>query len=257
LTLVLAIRNDSGVVLAADGLGTYGQTIGSQQLPARKLAVIGDRCAVGQVGHPTVTGAMLGALQQSELASQPTMSKPSDEWLEIARASVANWRNQYLANAGINWNIPLQSQLPDALLVVAGIASDSTFSFSIHVNGFHFVADTPNYLAQGSGAVFARNYLDAYSYFDLARHPVLTLKALAARVMSRVSATQVEIGGEISLIAIHREQSAENPTPCQELTLDDPATQAAIQHWELAEADLEASLRVFVPAQGQGGEAGP
>ena len=246
MTLVLAIGNNAGAVIAADGVTSFGATAGAQQLPTGKLWTVGDRCVAGEFGNATVSKGMLQALLSSELAAEPTLSRSSADWLLIARQTVAESSRQYLANVVWNSQLPLQSQFVDTGLVIAGTAGDGTFAWSILWTGEHSAAEQTHYLARGSGAQTARIYLDAFSYFDTSRHPVRGLQALAARVMDRVSRNNIEIGGEISIVTVHRDVSREHPQPIEAAQLADPAIQGALQHWQLAEDAKNTALLQYV-----------
>ena len=212
MTLVLAIFNEAGAVLAADGVGTYGQMVGAQQVPWEKLSVLGDRCACGQVGDLTKTQRLVDALEASPLGSEPTLSRPAEEWLNIARKTVGAWSNEYLQRVVWNAQLPLQQQFQEASLVLTGTAQDRSFAYTVSWLGTYEDPEADHYTAAGSGAVSARIYLDAYSYFDVVGHPVLTLQALAARVLRKVSENNIEIGGELSMVTIHRDVSDEHPS---------------------------------------------
>lgn len=245
MTLALAVFNDAGVVLAADGLGSYGVVVGAQQLPYKKLHVIGDRCACAEVGDLTKGRALAEALKTTALATDPTVSKTAQEWLDVARTTITAWSTAFLQKAVWLQGMHLNQQFREAQILLAGIASDGAFAYGITWLGDYRQPDAPHYLAMGSGDVAARTYLDAYSYFDVTRHPVLTLEALAARVMDRVAHNNMEIGGEISLIAIHKDTSEEHPATIEELSTQDSRVVAAIQHWQLAEDVVDDALRTF------------
>ncbi len=236
MTLVLAVGNEAGVVLAADGVGSYGPGIGSQQIPHKKLHAIGDRIACGEVGDLSITTRLVEALRASQLAKVPTGSLTADECLEMARKAIAQWTGEYLKSVVINTALPLDGGR--ALLLLAGVAQDRGFAYGITWLGEHSEPDTRHYLARGSGAQSARIYLDAYEYFVLSGRPVLSLQALAARVMERVARNNMEIGGDISLMAIHRDASDEHPVPLVEMSPTNSAIRGAIEHWELLESTI-------------------
>ena len=242
MTLALAVFNRAGAVLAADGLATYGYTVGSQQLPANKLAVIGDRCAAAQVGNPAMTVGLIEALQASALGSASTLTGTAGQWLEVARGAISTWTKGYMQNTIWMTNLPLEQQFPAASILLAGVAADRSFAYSINWTGIHLEPDSPHFRADGAGATTARIYLDAYSYFRIEDHPVLTLESLAARVMEKVAGNNMEIGGELSLIAVHRETSPEHPRPVEVLSTKDPKIRSAIDHWEIAEQEIPATL---------------
>jgi hypothetical protein len=176
------------------------------------------------------------------------MSKTKDEWLAIARSAIHAWTQSFLAAATFVGNLHLNQQFGETLLLIAGYASDGPFAYGIGWLGDYSQPDGNHFHAIGSGAVSARIYLDAYSYFDVSAHPVLTLEALAARVMDKVARNNMEIGGEISLIAIHTEPSEEHPETIERLNAADPRVQAAIAHWQLAEDAVDKSLLGPTPA---------
>jgi len=244
LTLVLAVWNEAGVALAADGLLTYGSGApGSQQLPGEKLARLGDRCAVGLVNEVNKARGMIEALQGSALASEPTTGRTKAEWLALIREVIASWTRGFLTDAVFVEGVSLDSQFETSILVIAGIASDGAFAWAVDWRCNYAGPDAPHYLAQGSGATSARIYLDAYSYFDVAEHPVVTLQALAARVVTKVSGNNIEIGGEMSLVLIHRDTSAEHPDPMEFLSLSDLRVTESVTMWELLEEEMDHQLR--------------
>jgi 20S proteasome alpha/beta subunit len=245
LTLALAVFNNNGVILTADGLGSYGVMVGAQQVPYEKLHILGDRCACAEVGDLTKGRAIAEALKSSPLASESTLSKTGEQWLEVARATIKVWSSAFLANAVWVQGMHLNQQFAETRILLAGVASDGAFAYGINWLGEYVQPAAPHYLALGSGDVAARTYLDAYSYFAVADHPVLTLEALAARVMDKVAHNNMEVGGEISLIAIHRETSAEHPAAIEELSTRDARVVAALQHWQLAEDDVDRTLLMF------------
>lgn len=246
MTLVLAIGNNAGAVIAADGVTSFGAVAGAQQLPTQKLWSIGDRCIAAEFGDATVSKRMLRALLDSELATEPTLSRSHADWLLLARQTIAESSRQYLANVVWNSALPLESQFASTGLVIAGTANNGTFAWSISWTGEHSEAEHTNYLARGSGAQSARIYLDAFSYLDTAQQPVRGLQALAARVMDRVSQNNIEIGGEITIVSVHRTVSPEHPKPIEVAQLTDPTIQGALQHWQLAEDAINTTLRQYV-----------
>ena len=207
---------------------------GSQQIPWQKLSKVGDRIACGESGDLSITSRMVDALRSSRLASEPTISLAADECLRIAREAVANWTTTYLQHVVVNRQLPLDEHR--ATLLIAGVAGDRNFAYSVNWLGYHGEPDSTHYKAIGSGAQSARIYLDAYEYFVLPGRPVLSLEALAARVMERVAQNNVDVGGDLSLVAIHRETDDEHPDVLEETTPDDPAVRGAISHWELLES---------------------
>jgi hypothetical protein len=61
----LAVFSQSGLVLAADGLSSYGFAAGAQQAPYDKLHILGDRCACAEIGDLTKGRALAEALEQT------------------------------------------------------------------------------------------------------------------------------------------------------------------------------------------------
>ncbi len=243
MTLLLAVFNQSGAVLASDGVGTIVSGTNAQQIPYQKVSVIGDRCACGQAGQDlTLTAGMVAALRASQLATESTLSRRADEWLTIARSAVSRWFTQYVQNTVWNAQLPLQNQFPDVRVLLVGVAADRAFAYSLTPFGTHSEPENPNYTAVGSGATSARIYLDAYSYFPISNHPVLSCVALAARVMEKVSLINMEIGGKISLLAMHRQTSLAHPNTNEEIDIEDPRVRGAIDHWEVAEDSIQQSL---------------
>ena len=177
----------------------------------------------------------MDALEASPLGSEPTLSRPAEEWLNIARKTVGAWSNEYLQRVVWNAQLPLQQQFQEASLVLTGTAQDRSFAYTVSWLGTYEDPEADHYTAAGSGAVSARIYLDAYSYFDVVGHPVLTLQALAARVLRKVSENNIEIGGELSMVTIHRDVSDEHPSANERMPTSDPRVQTAVGHWELME----------------------
>jgi 20S proteasome alpha/beta subunit len=50
MTVALSVMNDNGIVIAADGVGSFGIIAGSQQISRKKLNAIADGCAVAGSG---------------------------------------------------------------------------------------------------------------------------------------------------------------------------------------------------------------
>jgi 20S proteasome alpha/beta subunit len=242
VTLALAVWNDAGVVLAADGLVSYGQSAGAQQLPMQKLTPLGDRSACAQVGNPIIAAGLATELAASPLGTDPTASRTAAEWLQEARAAAKQWTADYLSDAVFLEKVPLSEQFEAGALLVAGVASDQSFGYVITWLGDHYNPDAPNYTASGSGATAARIYLDAYSYFAIDDQPVLSLEALAARAMQGVARNNMEVGGQISLISIRRETSIEHPLPLTERSADAETVRVALNHWELLEREVAETL---------------
>ena len=166
-------------------------------------------------------------------------------WCASARKAVAEQARQYLGAVTWTAQIPVEQSFAYAALIVAGLAADASFSFNLSWTGQYSLPDAGHYTAAGSGAVTARIYLDAYSYFEALSHPVLPLQALAARVAEKVAKNNVEIGGVISMVALHRDLSDEHPDRCEEFDSTDPKIRAAIEHWELLEGGVAESIRTI------------
>lgn len=245
MTIVLALFNDSGVTLAADGLASFGMGgFGSQQLPTKKLTPIGSLFGCGMVGASNLANEAAQALVNSALARMSTPNLTAEECLTEARRAVSARCLAYLQNVVLPQGVPFAQSLGSGGVVFGGVGSDYSFATYIEWTGTAVLPDAPHYLAAGSGAATARNYLDAYSFVDVSVHPMLTLQALAVRVLERVAKMTMEIGGDISVLSLHRRPVAGQPS-IESVDAGDAGVRAAIEHWELLEENIHETIVQF------------
>jgi hypothetical protein len=104
-------------VLGADGLATFGNI----QFPNGKIFRIGPVFAAGIAGNDNISRVMIGALQQSALATAQLQTYTKVQATDLARQTVQTAILQYVQRTVIIQGVQLKDQIGGEALVMLGL----------------------------------------------------------------------------------------------------------------------------------------
>jgi 20S proteasome alpha/beta subunit len=250
VTLGVGIVTPRGVVIAADGLLTFGTV----QVPVQKVHVIGQAYGIGLSGQHNMLGLAVQALQTSPLAQDPPHNRSISDATTVARGALQAATTQYLGHVAWVNTVPIDNQIGSAHLLFGGLCSDGPFLVMLDNRGNTYPLAQPHYHAIGSAQDAALVLLRAYAAYDYDAHPLDTSVLLAKRVVDQVSAAIPAIGGQVSILAIS-EQAGPGGQHLRMIDPTSPLVQDGMTTWQLLEAEMFANLAAGIDPQGEAGHA--
>ncbi len=251
MTLAVGIVTPRGLVIAADGLMTFGTV----QVPTQKVHAVGQTYGIGLSGNANMIDLAVRALQACPLALDLPHARTIADATNVARAALQTATMQYLGSVAWVTTMPVDSQIGSAALLFGGLCSDGPFLAVLDNRGNVHPLAQPHYHAIGSAHDAALVLLRAYAAYDYAVHPLDTSVLLAKRVIDQVSAAIPAIGGQVSVLAI----SHQAPPQGQHLRLIDPTSplvQDGLTTWQLLEGEMFADLAAWTSNPPTGACAG-
>lgn len=241
MTVVVGVVTPRGVVIGADGLGTFGDV----QMPRDKIYSIGGCFAGGVAGNLHIAKVMIDGLRVSPLGTAHRTTFTIAEATRAARLAVQTALLAYSSTLITVPGVTFENQIGGAARVlVGGLCSDGQMLVTLDQNANGFPPIQPHYTAIGSADQVALLLLQAYSAFDFTVHPLDSSVLLVKRVLDQISAAIPNIGGTTGMAAI-----ATQPAPgANHLTIID-GTSAQLQDglttWKVAEGEMFADLAAW------------
>jgi len=251
VTLGVGIVTPRGVVIAADGLMTFGAV----QVPVQKVFTIGQAYGIGLSGQNNMIDLAVLALQASPLVQDPPHTRSINDATTVARGVLQAATTQYLSRVAWVNTLPIDTQIGSAHLLLGGLCSDGPFLVMLDNRGNTYPLAQPHYHAIGSAQDAALVLLRAYAAYDYDAHPLDTSVLLAKRVVDQVSAAIPAIGGQISILAISQ-QAGPGGQHLRMIEPTSPLVQDGMTTWQELEAEMFANLAGGINPPAEGGALG-
>ena len=222
MTVVLAIRCDDGLVLAADSQITESDR--GMSYPAQKLHPLGEHAAWGGSGARSV----LLELEQvfTTQADEIVGSREVERALQERVLPVLRHHYEHFIP-----DVPGEetSGTPSAYVMAAGYSHGEPFIVEVNPNGMVGRYEQIGFHAIGSGAPMAQQAGALLAHFRMTARPVEYGVIAAVRVLDALAQTAPSVGGPLSVCRI-RPEGAE---PLEEDDIE--AVRDTVRRWEDAE----------------------
>lgn len=195
MTVVIAIRCQDGLVLAADSQITEGDR--GLSYPASKLHPLGDGAAWGGSGARSVLLDVEGVLEESASAiveSDDVGHELQERMLPILRHHYENFIAEVPGEG--------EAQTPSAYLLAAGYSGDDPWIIEVNPHGMVLRYEEIGFHAIGSGAPMAQQAGSLLAHFRMTDRPVVYGEVAAVRVLDALKLTSPSVGGPLDLYRI-------------------------------------------------------
>jgi proteasome beta subunit len=222
MTVVLAIRCDDGLVLAADSQITESDR--GMSYPAQKLHPMGAHAVWGGSGARSV----LLELEQVFTAEADEIVGSREVERALQQRVLPVLRHHYEHFIA---DVPGEetSGTPSAYVMAAGYSHGEPFIVEVNPNGMVGRYEQIGFHAIGSGAPMAQQAGALLAHFRMTARPVEYGVVAAVRVLDALAQTAPSVGGPLSVCRIR-------PDGTEHLEEDDiEAVRGTVRRWEDAE----------------------
>lgn len=160
MTLLIGIKCTDGVVVAADGATTFGNSLGTRTIrqPSRKLAIVNDRMVVGVTGAVGLQQRFIGELS----ALNPGASAKRHQLMEMLAGAIRKpMRDEYSMAEAVRDSLgsaAVQGVLSGTLIALV-IQGEPTLIQFDHQGSPECATDNLRFVSLGSGQPLADPFL--------------------------------------------------------------------------------------------------
>ena len=235
MTLLIGIKCTDGLVIAADGATTFGDSLGNRTIrqPSRKLTIIDNRMIVAVTGPVGLQQRFVGELS----ALQPGPNMKRHQMMELlANAIRKPLQNEYKnaeAVRGALGNAAIQGVLSGTIIGLAVESQPTLIQFD-HQGSPECATDTLRFISLGSGQPLADPFLAFLARVFWQDHAPTLNEGIFAATWTLQHAIKTNPGGV--------------DDPIQVMTLT-PAKGSAPDIRELAPTDLQEHRQAIMAAE--------